>query len=222
MSGYRQWDTPYEGRKSNEGSLQKYNSIKGQLLRYKSIIKDWVLACKEGKNVIIMMDDNLDDSQESTCNDVNQPNFAKSSKLVSLFDLRVETLIDCNLIIHNKNHTFFKGENKSTIDHIYSNCPGNIDDINTITTGFSDHSMISCNYSTIVNNTWPKFAFKRDKSLSNKHNLEQFLDNNTYIDKLSKWEEPNLIAEILINELSMIVNSIAPKHKIQLSKKFFP
>lgn len=44
--------------------------------------------------------------------------------------------------------------------------------------------MISCNFSTIVNNTRPKFAFKRDKSL--------------------------------------IVNSIAPKHKIQLSKKFVP
>ena len=44
--------------------------------------------------------------------------------------------------------------------------------------------MISCNFSTIVNNTRPKFAFKRDKSL--------------------------------------IVNSIAPKHKIQLSEKFVP
>ena len=39
-SGYRQWDTPYEGRKTNEGSLQKYNSVKCQLLRYKSILKN--------------------------------------------------------------------------------------------------------------------------------------------------------------------------------------
>ena len=74
----------------------------------------------------------------------------------------------------------------------------------------------------IVNNTRPKFAFKRDKSLLSKHNLEQFMDNNTYIDELFQWEEPNLIAEILTNELNIIVNSIAPKHKIQLSKKFVP
>ena len=73
-----------------------------------------------------------------------------------------------------------------------------------------------------MNNTRPKFAFKRDKSLLNKHNLEQFLENNTYINELFKWEEPNLIAEILFNELNIIVNSIAPKHKIQLNKKFAP
>ena len=107
-----------------------------------------------------------------------------------------------------------KGEIKSTIDHIYSNCPGNINNVNTIDNGFSDHSMISCNFSTIVNNTRPKFAFKRDKSLLSKHNLEQFMDNNTYIDELFQWEEPNLIAEILTNELNIIVNSIAPKPKI--------
>ena len=74
----------------------------------------------------------------------------------------------------------------------------------------------------IVNNTRPKFAFKRDKSLLSKHNLEQFMENNTYIDELFQWEEPNLIAEILTNELNIIVNSIAPKPKIQLSKKFVP
>ena len=74
----------------------------------------------------------------------------------------------------------------------------------------------------IVNNTRPKFAFKRDKSLLSKHNLGQFMENNTYIDELFQWEEPNLIAEILTNELNIIVNSIAPKPKIQLSKKFVP
>ena len=79
-AGYRQWDTPIERR--NRGvQLVKYNLIKFQLKRYTSIVNNWYNASKEGKNIIIMMDDNLDDSHDSTTNDQNQPSCAKSSKI---------------------------------------------------------------------------------------------------------------------------------------------
>ena len=78
---------PLEGRKS---ANIKFNSVKCQLNRYNSILKNWEKAIKENKNTIIMMDDNLDDGDLKLADESKLPNFAKPSKLISLLNNRNE------------------------------------------------------------------------------------------------------------------------------------
>ena len=173
--GYRQWNLPREDTNSDNN-----NSISQQLRRYKSIISNWDLANKDNKNIIIAMDDNLNDSSHKT-NDTLLPNHAKPEKLIKLFQLRDEAIINNNLMIHNRHNTFHSRNISSKPDHIYSNCFNNINNVNTINTGFSDHSMITFTYSTKKNNTPPKLSFSRNKKLLNKDNLSKLFSQNTNI-----------------------------------------
>ena len=113
--------------------------------------------------------------------------FTKSSKLIKLFEARNESLIENSLIIHNKDDTFFRPNVRSKIDHLYSNCPGKINNIKTTSTGFSDHCLISWTYNTKINNLAPKFAFQREKYLLTKFNLTNYFENNHYINEVFKW-----------------------------------
>ena len=105
------------------------------------------------------------------------------------------------------------------IDKIYSNCPGFIDNIQTIPMLFSDHCILTCNFNTHSNNTRPRMGFKRDRHLLTEHTLTQYIGHNTYLNDIFHWNYPDIICDILHSELNVIINAIAPKKKIQLSKK---
>merc|ERR1712030_82609 len=81
------------------------------------------------------------------------------------------------------------------LDHIYSNCATHITNVTT-----------SKN--------------KRDYSLLTKLNLQQYYNYNTEIQKAFNHSNPNTIAEIIINQVNIIINSIAPAKKIQCKKKY--
>ena len=63
---------------------------------------------------------------------------------------------------------------------------------------------------------------EKGKQLLNRDTLKICFEQNTYINEIFKWEDPNIIAEILFSELNVIINAIAPKKRIQLIKKHTP
>ena len=75
QGGYRQWQIPREYDKD-----QSSKSIKSQLSRYKSIVNNFEKALKENKDIIIMMDDNLDDYDNKIYNK-NIPLHTQTQKL---------------------------------------------------------------------------------------------------------------------------------------------
>ena len=79
--GYRQWDIPREGKDASKNSGY-YKSIKLQKERFCSIILNWKKTSLENKNIIILTDDNLDDSRNSSKNDLFNCNLTKTNKLV--------------------------------------------------------------------------------------------------------------------------------------------
>ena len=65
-------------------------------------------------------------------------------------------------------------------------------------------------------------GFKRDRHLLTEHTLTQYIEHNTYLNDIFHWNHPDIICDILHSELNVIINAIAPKKKIQLSKKYNP
>ena len=54
------------------------------------------------------------------------------------------------------------------------------------------------------------------------HALKNYIDHNQNLNSIFNYEDPEIIANILITELNLIINCIAPKRRVQLTKRFAP
>ena len=106
MGGYRQWkSTKYFDDKESGSDLKQLN-------RLKLIIESWEKALKEKKHVVVLMDDNLDSSQNSLHN--------KIYKLKDLYEIWQQHLDKHNITQHNFKYTHFRPNTKQKcIDHSY-------------------------------------------------------------------------------------------------------
>ena len=77
-------------------------------------------------------------------------------------------------------------------------------------------------YKTKTNNLPPKFTWKRDKHLLTKHTLSQYFLHNDNLNTIFNFTDPNIIANILHFEMDLIINCIAPRHRVQVKKKYSP
>ena len=110
----------------------------------------------------------------------------------------------------------------SSLDHIYSNCPTKIYNVQTIPSIFSDHALVMCNYKTNKKVYHPKFIKTKNYTNLTKSNLLKYISNNTQLDKLFRYSDPDLIAHILQTELNSAINIIAPIKIVQCKSDFTP
>ena len=124
-----------------------------------------------------------------------------------------------NYTIHNKWNTYYVNQTPiSCIDHKYSNCPPKITHVTTQNNGQSDHSLLSAIYHTKAPVNPPKIIYTRPKYLLTEHTLNEYLNNNDIIQTAFNYTDPDLIAEIIMNEYNNIIEIVAPKTKRQVMK----
>ena len=111
-----------------------------------------------------MMDDNIDTSPDAKHN--------KIYKISEMLKMLNDHITSNNLCCHNKKITrFVRHQPPSCIDHVHSNCPYKIFNIDTIRTTFSDHAMIICNYKMNKRLYNPKFVNTNNRKNLSRHNL---------------------------------------------------
>ena len=108
-SYYRQWSLPKELKMGDS------NSIKSQIYRYNLFISQISKATKEGRDLVILTDENIDSLQEKCSTGY--------SKNIQLKSIREQSMIDNSLTYHNNRASFCRKGVKSCIDYIISNCP---------------------------------------------------------------------------------------------------
>ncbi len=91
-------------------------------------------------------------------------------------------------------------------------CPTKIHNTATHTTGASDHSILSTTYSTKHITTQPSYIKTCKHHLLTQHTLEQFIQHSTPLQQLFQQTDLNTIANTLMTELNLIINTIAPTH----------
>ena len=191
----------------------KKDAINKQLSRLQLIIDQWTNALKENKHTTIAMDDNLDSNPNAAHNKIY-----KIYKLVTLFNDHLESN---GITTHNKKMTRYESNSPpSSLDHFYSNCPTNIDNVQTHTNIFSDHSIISLCYSSKLKIYQPKFIKVRNRKLLTKNRLEKFINQSIALNNIFTYADPELIANILHIKLNAIINLIAPSKNIQFKKDY--
>ena len=77
----------------------------------------------------------------------------------------------------------------------------------------SDHIMISCSYNNKKIKSTQQFRTIRDYKLLTKDILNEYFSHNDTLNTIFNYTDPELVANILINEITRIINCIAPLRK---------
>ena len=114
-------------------------TIEAQLARWTEFIDQWERAHREGKEVIVMGDLNLDFLTWTNDNSVN----SHSQKMKPLVDLIFDRIFPHGFTQCVKVATcFWSGYEPSGLDHLYTNKPEKLSEVKTIFEGGSDHKLI--------------------------------------------------------------------------------
>ena len=232
MGGYRQWKLPKaliniindpnhqiiinNVKLDKLQNAQQYKElVNSQLKRYNLILQQWNKALMERNHTIVLMDDNIDTSLNANHN--------KKNSITNLYDQLLNHINNNDITQHNNNYTrYVSHQPPSTIDHIYSNCPNNIKNICTNRNIFSDHCTITGQYHSKETLYQPKFFFKRNVKLLTKCELTKYILLSTPLQTIFQSQDPNYIANTIMNELNNIIEIIAPAKKVQFKKKYQP
>merc|ERR1712240_321516 len=110
MGGYRQW------RYLKQLNINDSNKTQEQILRLETILNQYKKAINENKEIITMIDTNINTSHQSDHN--------KIYKVSKLYDIFNKFISKHNLTIHNTKNTYFPlHKSTSCIDYIISNIP---------------------------------------------------------------------------------------------------
>ena len=205
---YRQWSMLKEMRVEDSGNIKKQED------RYKNSLQNWQSALNENRDCLYITDDNIDTNINSELN--------KKYKIQGLLNLLQDHMLRNNIVQHNfENTRFARNTRDSCIDHIYSNVPNKITDIKTHKNAFSDHSFVTAYYHSKEQYYNPKFIKTRNFRQLNKHSLLLAVEQSD-LDQIFNYQDPNVIAEMLQIELNTIINTLAPAKVVQYRVDYTP
>ena len=86
----------------------------------------------------------------------------------------------------------------------------------------SDHALLSCYYNHKDIVIPQQFKVLHNTKLLNRLSLQQYFINNTHIDTIFNETAPDITANTIINEVSLMIECIAMSKKIQCKNNYVP
>ena len=210
--GYREWK--YLGQPDSSSG-----TVAAQFQRWSVWLTMWEKALLEGKEVIVMMDANLDFCKWTRD---NLPPSDSTVRLKSLIDLLFTTIfshgVSQMVTVPTRS---WPGQVDAGLDHIYTNKPEKLSSVYAEFSGGSDHKLIKVT----------RYAKSMKKSVRyvRKRSFKHFKDAEFQeaVQKLSWWdlyscENPNQAAQLLTEKLTTILDTMAPVKTIQVHTKYAP
>ena len=211
--GYRQWRLLGQ-------STDNSASVTEQLARWTIFVDKWESAIQEDKEVIVMMDANLD-YLTWRCTD-NLPACHSSIRLRGLIDLLFERIFPLGVSqLVNGATRFERGQPKSGLDHLYTNKPDKLSAVHTVFTGMSDHKLLKVTRYTKSFKQLPRYVRKR---IFKNFNEEQFIQklNDCNINEVLECYDVNEATNVLTEKLTSILDILAPVKTIQVRANYLP
>ena len=192
--------------------------INQQLTRWLQFLDQWERALLQGKEVIVMGDMNLDFLKWCRNVPVTSQAYRMRPLVESLFSkILPHGVIQCVTEPTRQ----WPGQESAGLDHIYTNKPDKLSEIQTIYQGGSDHKMLFVRRYTKAQISKPRICKKRSYK-----NFDQtkFL---AAVRSIPFWEvyscqDVNTAVEILTFYLTNILDQMAPIKTIQIRKKYCP
>jgi hypothetical protein len=211
--GYRQWRLLGQADDTSA-------SVSEQLARWSTFLGKWEKALLEDKEVIVMMDANLD--HLTWRNTDNLPPHHSSIRLKCLIDLLFEKIMPLGVSQLVTGATRFeRGQPRSGLDHLYSNKPGKLSSTQTYITGMSDHKLMKVIRYTKSFKQLPRYVRKRSfKKFDEKTFLQKLSESN--IAEVLECNDTDTATELLVSKLTGILDTLAPIITIQVRSNYVP
>ena len=211
--GYRQWRLL--GQADDRSA-----SVTEQLARWSTFVGKWEAALLEDREVIVMMDANLDHLTWRSTGTL--PSHHSSIKLKCLIDLLFEKIMPLGVSQLVTGATRFeRGQPQSGLDHLYSNKPEKLSSIQTYFTGMSDHKLLKGTRFTKAFKQLPRYIRKRVfKNFDEQIFLQKLGDSN--VAEVLECNDANAATNLLIGKLTDILDILAPIGTIQVKSKYVP
>ena len=201
---YREWR--YMGQ-ADRGEYS--NTSEQQMRRWVIFIDQWERALATGKEVIVMGDCNIDHLK-----------FNKAGHLQPLVDIMMERIYPHGVLQCVKGTTHsWPGQTPSGLDHVYSNVPEKLSQIQVKVCGSSDHRLIlTTRYAKNIRENI-KYCLKRSyKNFDEKVFMEE-------VSKIRWWQvyesnDVDVAVDIFTKKLTDILDKMAPVKKFQIRTKY--
>ena len=211
--GYRQWRLL--GQQDSSSS-----SVSEQLARWLIFLDKWETALGEEKEVIVMMDANLDFLTWRDNEDL--PNHHSSNRLKCLVDALFDRILPLGVSQMVTGATRMqRGQPQTGLDHVYTNKPEKLSSIQTLFTGMSDHKLLKMiRYSKSFKQSpryFKKRIFKNFKETQFKQKLSQ-----CKLSEVLECYDVDAATEKLVEKITKILDELAPIKTIQTRTNYAP
>ena len=209
---YREWQHLGQADMSS-------GTLAAQLHRWNILLNMWEKALLEGKEVILMMDANLD-FLKWTRDDLPTTDSTKRLKplIEQLFSKIFPHGVSQLVTVPTR---FWPGTPGSGLDHIYTNKPSKLSEVHTEFQGGSDHKLLKI--------TRYSKSLRKNVRYVRKRTFKNFKDEDFChaVDQLSWWDiyscqDANQAASLLTSKLTTILDAMAPIRTIQVRSNYAP
>ena len=179
----------------------------------------WETALSSGKEVICLGDYNLNHCDWT---DTNLPRSSQTYKLKSLINALFSRIFPhgiSQLVVGPTRH--MKGQKSSGLDHIYTNFPDKISNVEKHFCGSSDHMLISAIRNSKSLNSSPQYIRKRSYKNFDSVAFIEAVRGIRWLD-LYLSEDVNEAVKIFTFTLRKILDDMAPMKTIQIRKNYIP
>jgi hypothetical protein len=215
MIGYRQWQLPNQP----DGAS---GSVPAQKERWDRLLGRWEAALEEGKEVVTVMDANLDAMTWR-----NEPNTLPRTSTSVTHSTLIDGLFDRILpqgveMMTPLQPTWARQDKKSCLDHVYTTAPSKLSPVSVIWTGMSDHALIKFNrYTKSLKNQVQYIRKRTFKEFKPRDFKERVAAMPELPGILNCWDV-EVAATLLTHGLTRILDCMAPIRTIQTRKNYAP
>ena len=212
-AGYRQWRLL--GQEDNSSA-----TVQEQLVRWTKFLDKWEAALKEDKEVIVMLDANLDFLTWRNCDHL--PSHHSSNKLKSLIDTLFARIIPLGVSQQVTVPTRMEsGQPRAGLDHLYTNRPDKLSQVYTYYTGMSDHKLLKVVRFTKSWTQSQRYVRKRSFKNFKKEEFKQKL-GQINLHEVMSCTDVNTATELLTHKLTEVLDLLAPIKTFQTRTQYAP
>ena len=187
--------------------------------RWTTLLEQWEKALAEEKEVLVLMDANIDFLKWTKDNLSANDSTARLRPLIDLLFTKIFPH-GVSQLVTGATRTW-PGQQDSGLDHVYSNKPGKLSEVNAVFTGGSDHKLLKV--TRFSKSFQPSARYVRKRSYKD-FSEQVFLNRVREISwfNLYMCEDTNTAVKILTDELTTILDELAPVRTIQLRSRYAP
>jgi hypothetical protein len=215
MVGYRQWQLPGQQDRTS-------GTVAAQAERWDRLLGRWEAALREGKEVILVMDTNLD-AMTWRKEPHTLPRHCTSLTHAALIDSLFERILPQGVeMVTPAMPTWARGDQRSCLDNVYTTAPGKLSPVTITWTGMSDHAMVKFNRYTKTVQSRVTYIRKRSFKQFKPDEFRARVAEMPELPAVLQCGSVDTAATLLTAGLTRVLDQMAPIKTIQTRQGYAP